>query len=79
MATVNTFRVSEYDRTGYSVVSDDGQRSYCVTPEHGPGRFSPQRCWTLWKSGSLNTIQRFAANEAGRDKAIARATELADA
>ena len=78
MTTVNTYRV-EHERTGYSVTSDDGERSYCVTPEHGPGRFSPQRSWLLWKSDSLNTIGRFAANDSGRDKAIERAKELVTA
>lgn len=78
MATVTTYPVSEYNRTGYSIVSDDGKRAYAVTPEHGPGRFSPQRSWVLWKSGSLNTIGRFPANEAGLARALERAQALAE-
>lgn len=64
-------------RAGYSVSSVDGRRAYMVTPDCGPGKFSPVRAWLVWKSDSVNTAARFPATVAGRDKAIARAVELA--
>jgi hypothetical protein len=63
-------------RIGYSVTSADEARVFLVTPDCGPGKFSPVRGWIVWKSDSLSTIARFAATDAGRDRAIARATEL---
>lgn len=76
MASVREY-VPHSGRVGYSVSSDDGRRVFLVTPDAGPGRFSPVRAWEVWKSDSLNVRRRVSGTNA-RDIAIAEAVRLVD-